>query len=138
MFIVAIRGTQFLADIANCYCTILQAAASSAAESLVDCHGSLLIIFSNSSAPVRLAAKYRPGVPLLVLTTAPRIAKACSMIHGAVTIVVDQKEKIHNKNELILLVSILCVVTLCQHTESDSSEAAASVRDAATYQSAVS
>jgi pyruvate kinase len=83
---------------------LLQAAASSAVESVIDCQGCLLTILSDSSAPVRMAAKYRPGVPLLVVTRQPKVSSACSLIHGAVTVVVGTEACGLGKNELIKLV----------------------------------
>jgi pyruvate kinase len=73
-------------------------------ESVIDCQGCLLAILSDSSAPVRMAAKYRPGVPLLVLTRQPKVSAACSLIHGAVTVVTGQEAQGLGKNELIKLV----------------------------------
>jgi pyruvate kinase len=83
---------------------LLQAAASSAVESVIDCQGCLLTILSDSSAPVRMAAKYRPGVPLLVVTRQPKVSAACSLIHGVVAVVVPQEGRGMAKNELIKLV----------------------------------
>ncbi|WIA36024.1 hypothetical protein OEZ86_007385 [Tetradesmus obliquus] len=81
----------------------IEAAASSAVESVIDCQGCLLAVLTDSSAPVRMAAKYRPGVPLLVLTRQAKVAAACSMIHGAVTVVVGPEARAAGKNELIKL-----------------------------------
>ncbi|WIA15846.1 hypothetical protein OEZ85_012601 [Tetradesmus obliquus] len=81
----------------------IEAAASSAVESVIDCQGCLLALLTDSSAPVRMAAKYRPGVPLLVLTRQAKVAAACSMIHGTVTVVVGPEARAAGKNDLIKL-----------------------------------
>ncbi|KAF6260138.1 pyruvate kinase [Scenedesmus sp. NREL 46B-D3] len=81
----------------------IEAAASSAVETVIDCQGCLLAVFSDSSAPVRMAAKYRPGVPLLVVTRQPKVAAACGLIHGAVSAVVGQGGPPLGRNELVKL-----------------------------------
>lgn len=90
------------------YFLALQAAASSAAEALIDCQGCLVAIFADSSAPVRMTAKYRPGVPLLVLTRQATVQAACSTIHGAVTVVVGEKEALLDRSGLVKLVRAAC------------------------------
>ena len=67
---------------------LLEAQASNAAKTAIDCLAALIIVMTDTTQPVRLAAKYKPGVPLLVATTTPRVATQCALLHGAVPVVV--------------------------------------------------
>jgi len=60
------------------------------------------------SAPVRLTAKYRPGVPILVLTKNQAVASACSIIRAAVTLVLGEQEEVLERSDLVRLVSTFC------------------------------
>lgn len=57
------------------------------------------------SAPVRLTSKYRPGVPILVLTKSQKVAGACSMLRAAVTLVLGEQEAKMDRSGLVTLVS---------------------------------
>lgn len=54
---------------------------------------------------MRLAAKYRPGVPILVLTKNQAVANACSMIRAAVPLVLGEAESVLDRSGLVRLVS---------------------------------
>ncbi|KAF8059377.1 hypothetical protein HT031_005182 [Scenedesmus sp. PABB004] len=57
----------------------IEAAASSAAEAVLDAQAGLLVVLADSSAPLRWAAKYRPGVPLLALTRVHAVAASAGL-----------------------------------------------------------
>lgn len=54
---------------------------------------------------MRLASKYRPGVPILVLTKNQACANACSMIRAAVPLVLGEQEGVLDRSGLVRLVS---------------------------------
>jgi hypothetical protein len=64
----------------------------------------LLLVRHACSAPVRLASKYRPGVPILVLTKSQAVADACSMIRAACTLVLAQEQGGLDRSGLVTLV----------------------------------
>ncbi|GBF99836.1 pyruvate kinase [Raphidocelis subcapitata] len=68
--------------------SLLEAQASNVAKTIIDCMGSVAVVMTDRTEPVRLVAKYKPGVPLLVITTKQRVATQCSLLHGAVPVVV--------------------------------------------------
>lgn len=74
---------------------------------MIDMNGSLLVVFADSSVPVRLAAKYRPGVPLLVLTRSVKASSVCSLIHGALAVVVARDVPAPSKEGLVQLVRVM-------------------------------
>lgn len=53
----------------------------------------LLVVATNSTHAVRLASKYRPGVPLLVLTQQRAVASQAALINGAYAYHLPQGEK---------------------------------------------
>lgn len=57
------------------------------------------------SAPVRLTSKYRPGVPILVLTKSQKVVGACSMLRAAVTLLLGEQEGNLDRSGLVRLVS---------------------------------
>jgi pyruvate kinase len=57
---------------------------------------------------VRLAAKYRPGVPILVLTKNQAVANACSMIRAAVPLVLGEQAATLERSGLVRLVRVQC------------------------------
>ncbi|KAI8465728.1 MAG: pyruvate kinase [Monoraphidium minutum] len=66
---------------------LLEAQASNAAKAIIDMMGRAIVVLTETTQPVRLVAKYKPGVPLLVLTNKPRVATQCALLHGAVPVV---------------------------------------------------
>jgi pyruvate kinase len=63
---------------------------------------------------VRLAAKYRPGVPILVLTKNQAVANACSMIRAAVPLVLGEQAATLERSGLVCLVSAAaCAWLVC-------------------------
>lgn len=67
-----------------------QAQCSAAAKSLIDMQGSLITVMTDSTHAVRLLAKHRPGVPILVLTQRASVGSQCALIHGAVPVVLAE------------------------------------------------
>ncbi len=54
-----------------------EAIASSAVKTVIDMGAKLLVVLTETGRTPRLVAKYRPRVPLLVLTADPEIARQC-------------------------------------------------------------
>jgi len=54
-----------------------EAIASSAVKTVIDMGAKLLVVLTETGRTARLVAKYRPAVPLLVLTADPEIARQC-------------------------------------------------------------
>jgi pyruvate kinase len=77
---------------ASCYAQP-QTICSSAAKSVLDMGAALLVVATNSTHAVRLASKYRPGVPLLVLTQQRAVASQAALINGAYAYHLPQGEK---------------------------------------------
>lgn len=60
----------------------LEGILSSAAEAAIGMHACLMAIMTDSIAPAKLLAKYRPGVPIIVVTQDPAVASHASLVHG--------------------------------------------------------
>merc|ERR1711983_189251 len=55
--------------------------ASSAVKTAIDIDSACIIVCSESGTTARLVAKYRPGMPLYVLTTSETVARQCNGIY---------------------------------------------------------
>eukprot|EP01029_Cantina_marsupialis_P015509 TRINITY_DN339_c0_g1_i1.p1 TRINITY_DN339_c0_g1~~TRINITY_DN339_c0_g1_i1.p1 ORF type:complete len:503 (-),score=195.87 TRINITY_DN339_c0_g1_i1:171-1679(-) len=66
---------------------ITETIASSAVKAAIDCGAKMLVVCTESGRSARLVAKYRPGIPLLVLTASPEAARYVNgCIKGATAI----------------------------------------------------
>ena len=73
--------------------------ASSAVKTAVDVGAKAIIVYSESGATARRVAKFRPGVPVAVLTPSARVARQCfGMLKGCYAYVVDSLEDTENLN----------------------------------------
>ena len=67
--------------------------ASSAVKTAVDVGAKCIVVFSESGTTARHVAKFRPGIPLAVLTPSARVARQCfGIIKGCYAFVVDSLE----------------------------------------------
>mmetsp|Transcript_24456 Transcript_24456/g.41878 ORF Transcript_24456/g.41878 Transcript_24456/m.41878 type:complete len:536 (+) Transcript_24456:110-1717(+) len=67
--------------------------ASSAVKSAVDLGAKCIIVYSESGATARHVAKFRPGMPVAVLTPSSRVARQCfGTLKGCYAYVVDSLE----------------------------------------------
>ncbi|GFR42123.1 hypothetical protein Agub_g2966 [Astrephomene gubernaculifera] len=62
----------------------LECLCSSAVKAAVDMKAALIAVVTNTSAPVRAIAKYRPSQAVIVVTTKPHVAKQCNLNYGCV------------------------------------------------------
>jgi pyruvate kinase len=67
--------------------------ASSAVKTAIDIHAKLILVLSESGATARAIAKFRPGVPIAVLTPSASVARQCNgILKGCYSFVVDSLE----------------------------------------------
>ena len=71
--------------------TPLEAVASSAVKACLDMEAIAMVCFCDSLLPATLLSKYRPPVPVVVVTTDKAIAAQCDVIYGLVPMLVDEK-----------------------------------------------
>jgi pyruvate kinase len=77
--------------------------ASSAVKTAVDVGAKAIIVYSESGATARRVAKFRPSVPVAVLTPSPRVARQCfGMLKGCYAYVVDTLEDTEKLNEEVM------------------------------------
>eukprot|EP00798_Chlamydomonas_sp_ICE-L_P001363 gene1363-32726_t len=57
-----------------------------ATSTMVECDAQLIIVISTDGFAARMASKYRPNVPMIVVTTADHVANQCSASFGAYAI----------------------------------------------------
>eukprot|EP00798_Chlamydomonas_sp_ICE-L_P012268 gene12268-15414_t len=57
-----------------------------AASTMVECNAELIIVISTKSLSAAMAAKYRPSVPIIVVTTCNRVANQCCLTFGSYAI----------------------------------------------------
>ena len=77
--------------------------ASSAVKTAVDVGAKAIIVYSESGATARRVAKFRPGVPVAVLTPSARVARQCfGMLKGCYAYVVDTLEDTEKLNEEVM------------------------------------
>ncbi|KIY96424.1 pyruvate kinase [Monoraphidium neglectum] len=69
--------------------TTLEASAGCAAKSVLDVDAGLVVLASRDPAYVRYVCKYRPRVPVLVVTDSPAVARACAPTYAAVPYIAD-------------------------------------------------
>lgn len=68
----------------------VEASVSALAKSAVDVKPGMLVVFSESGKMARLAAKYRPCVPLLVVTSNAALARRCSALFACHALLLDE------------------------------------------------
>lgn len=61
----------------------LEAVAGTAARQVLDVAAGLLIVLSGSGCAARTVCKYRPAVPVLVVTDSEAVARACAPLFAA-------------------------------------------------------
>eukprot|EP00854_Cymbomonas_tetramitiformis_P018551 gene18552-22148_t len=64
---------------------------SSAVKAALDMEAGLLVLFSDSILPAQLLAKYRPAVPVVVVTNTERVATQCNAIFGLLPMYLKEK-----------------------------------------------
>jgi len=70
-----------------------EALASSAVKTAIDVNAKIIAVLSESGATARLVAKYRPGMPIAVITPSQSVARQCSgIMRGCETVVVKSLE----------------------------------------------
>ncbi|GLC60287.1 hypothetical protein PLESTB_001594600 [Pleodorina starrii] len=62
----------------------LECLCSSAVKAAIDMKAALVAVITDTSAPVRAIAKYRPPQAIVVVTTKPHVAKQCNLVYGCV------------------------------------------------------
>ena len=67
----------------------VEAFVACAAKNAVDLNPGMILAFSEGGKTMRLAAKYRPGVPVMVLTSNRQLARQCSTVFGLFAHVLD-------------------------------------------------
>lgn len=67
----------------------VEAFVACAAKNAVDTNAGLIVAFSEGGKTMRLAAKYRPGVPVMVVTANARLARQCSAVYGLFPYLLD-------------------------------------------------
>ena len=55
---------------------------SSAAGAAIDMQACLMAIMTNSIAPAMLLSKYRPAMPVIIVTQSPDVASRASLMRG--------------------------------------------------------
>ena len=67
----------------------VESAVSSLAKNAVDIRPGMLVLFSEGGKMARLVAKYQPCAPVLVVTSNPRLARACSAYYACHPLLLD-------------------------------------------------
>lgn len=60
----------------------IEAIVSSLSKNAVDMRPGMLVVFSENGKTARLIAKYRPCVPVLLVTSNEKLARACSSLYA--------------------------------------------------------
>eukprot|EP00198_Chlamydomonas_reinhardtii_P006402 XP_001695738.1 pyruvate kinase [Chlamydomonas reinhardtii] len=71
----------------------LECLCSSAVKAAVDMRAALIAVITDTSAPVRALAKYRPGQAIVVVTTRTHVARQCNMNYGCVPLLLRSKDR---------------------------------------------
>jgi pyruvate kinase len=70
--------------------TPLETVASSAVKASIDMGAVAMVVFTDNMLPATLLAKYKPPVPVVVVTTKPSVAAQCNVISSLVPMLVDK------------------------------------------------
>ena len=70
------------------HCTSLEAVCAAAAKSCHDQGASMLMLVTETGEGPRLAAKYRPSVPIIACCSNAETARSCALLRGVIPIVV--------------------------------------------------
>ena len=77
--------------------------ASSAVKTAVDTGAKCIVVYSESGATARHVAKFRPGMPIAVLTPSAQVARQCfGTLKGCYAYVVDSLEDTEKLNEEVM------------------------------------
>jgi pyruvate kinase len=60
----------------------IESIVSSLSKNAVDMRPGMLVVFSENGKTARLIAKYRPCVPVLLVTSNDKLARACSSLYA--------------------------------------------------------
>ncbi|PNG93949.1 Pyruvate kinase, partial [Tetrabaena socialis] len=71
----------------------LECLCSSAVKAAVDMKAALICVVTNTGAPIRAIAKYRPSQAVVVVTTRKHVARQCNMNYGCVPLLLRQREE---------------------------------------------
>jgi pyruvate kinase len=66
-----------------------EAVAAAAVRTCNDQMAQMLVVITETGEAPALAAKYRPGVPILAVTASAHIARRCSLLRGVVPMLID-------------------------------------------------
>ena len=69
--------------------TPLEAVASSAVKACLDMGAVCIVVFSDVMLPATLVSKYKPPVPIVVVTTNPSVAAHCNTVSGLVPMLME-------------------------------------------------
>merc|ERR1712007_191000 len=73
--------------------------ASSAVKTAIDINAKLILVLSETGTSARSVAKFRPSMPIAVLTPSPSVARQCNgILKGGYSFVVDSLE---NTDEIV-------------------------------------
>jgi len=90
----------------------VEAFVACAAKNAVDMNCGLIVAFSEGGKTMRLAAKYRPNVPVLVVTANKQLAQQCSAVFGLYPYLLD--EPIKDLHEVPSIVENACAQAVSQ------------------------
>lgn len=77
--------------------------ASSAVKTAVDMGAKVIVVYSESGNTARLIAKFRPAMPICVLTPSERVARQCfGLMKGCYAYVVDSLEDTHKLDKEVM------------------------------------
>ncbi|KAG2439977.1 hypothetical protein HXX76_004095 [Chlamydomonas incerta] len=79
----------------------LECMCSSAVKAAVDMRAALIAVITDTSAPVRALAKYRPGQAIVVVTTRTHVARQCNMNYGCVPLLLRSKDRDANLDKIV-------------------------------------
>jgi len=79
----------------------LESAATIVAEMVADAHCQLSVVVTNLPDAVRLVSKYRPQVPVVIVTTDDSLARQCNMNFGCYAQLVESLGSIEGIDELV-------------------------------------
>eukprot|EP00201_Polytomella_parva_P012151 CAMPEP_0175065440 /NCGR_PEP_ID=MMETSP0052_2-20121109/15924_1 /TAXON_ID=51329 ORGANISM="Polytomella parva, Strain SAG 63-3" /NCGR_SAMPLE_ID=MMETSP0052_2 /ASSEMBLY_ACC=CAM_ASM_000194 /LENGTH=611 /DNA_ID=CAMNT_0016331971 /DNA_START=9 /DNA_END=1840 /DNA_ORIENTATION=+ len=70
----------------------LESVCGSAIKAAIDMNACLVALVTNTSAPIRMLAKYRAPMTIVVVTTKPHVARQANMIFGTVPMLLPEEE----------------------------------------------
>ena len=77
--------------------------ASSAVKTAVDVGAKCIVVYSESGASARHVAKFRPGMPVAILTPSAQVARQCfGTLKGCYAYLVDSLEDTEKLNEDVM------------------------------------